>query len=169
MVSPGARVYANDINDVTYNKPIVRLVQAIAQPLTSGVNADLIFDTGSTEIDTHNFHSETVNPTRVTPTVPGVYRCRAHLHIASSAGNLTQVVMGVSKNGTRVTPHDVFRPDPTTAAGSTNSEALVQINGSGDYITATVQQQNSTAAVKNTSVGAPFASVLEIEYVRPLP
>jgi hypothetical protein len=148
--------------------PLVRLVQPVAQTLTHAANAALTFGTDSEEIDTHGFHSTTTNTSRVTPTVPGYYRCRAHLHMAAGANNLTQLVIGIAKNGTRVTPHMVYRPDLSVNATSASSSAIVSCNGSTDYIEAIANQQNSGSTTRATSVASPFQSSLEVEYLRAL-
>lgn len=163
----GDRAFWSDVSTAV-QKPIVRLVQVVAQSLAHAVNADLTFGAGSEELDTHGFHDTAVNPTRVTPNVPGWYRCRAHLHLAAGVGNTTQMGVGLAKNAGRVAPQNINRPDPTTAALSIASEALISCNGSTDYITAVVQQQNSGAGARDTSVLAPFQSTLEVVWERPL-
>jgi hypothetical protein len=150
------------------NPPKVRLVQQAAQTLAHATNADITFGAGSEELDTHGFHDTASNPARVTPNVAGWYRCRGHVHVASGGGNLTQIVAGLAKNGARVAPQQVTRPDPTAAAGSAASEALISCNGSTDYITLVAQQQTSTSASRDTSVSAPFQSTLEVVYEGPL-
>lgn len=157
-------------SDVQYavNPPTVRLVQQAAQTLNNGANAEITFGAGSEEEDTHGFHDTSTNNQRVTPTIPGRYRCRGHVHVAAGGGNLTQVVAGLAKNGSRVAPQAVVRPDPTGAAASAASEALIRCNGTTDYITVVAQQQNSAAGTRDTSVSAPFQSTLEVVYEGPL-
>jgi hypothetical protein len=157
----------SDVANTVY-RPMVRLVQNAAQPLGHAVNAVLTFGAGSEELDTHGFHDTATNPSRVTPNVAGWYRCRAHLHMAATAGNLTQLGCGLQKNGARVAPQNVVRPDPSTAGSSAASEALISCNGTTDYIEAIVQQQNASAVSKDTSTAAPFVSTLEVVYERPL-
>lgn len=162
---------ADDIDgdvDVIANPPLVRLVQQSAQSLGSATNTALTFGSGSEEIDTHGFHDTSSNTSRVTPTVAGYYRCRAHLHMASGANNLVQLVIGIAKNGTRMDPQNVYRPDPTTAATSVATEAIVACNGAGDYIEAIANQQNSGTTSRDTSSTSLFRSTLEVEFIRPL-
>jgi hypothetical protein len=166
-VGAGDNAYWSDVS-TTIEKPLVRLIQQSAQSLPSATNTALTFGTSSEDIDTHGFHSTSSNTSRVTPTVAGYYRCRAHLHMASGANNLTQLVVGIGKNGTRVDPHTVYRPDPSTAATGAASEAIVSCNGSTDYIEAIVNQQNSGSTSRDTGSATPFRSTLEVEYIRPL-
>lgn len=165
----GAIVEEEDITTIeesSSEKPLVRLIQQSAQSLNNATNTDITFGVGSTDIDTHAFHSESSNTARVTPTVAGYYRARAHLHMAAAAASYTQLVVGLSKNGTRVDPHTVYRPDPTVAATGCSAEAIISCNGSTDYITMTANQTSGGA--RDTGSATPFRSTLEVEFLRPL-
>lgn len=165
----GAIVEESDISELeasSSEKPLVKLIQQTAQSLANATNTDLTFGAGSTDIDTHGFHSETVNTARITPTVAGYYRCKMHLHMGTAGANYTQLVVGLSKNGTRVDPHMVTRPDPTTAANGTMAETMVACDGVSDYLTMTVNQ--TSGGSRDTGSASPFRSTFEVEFLRPL-
>jgi hypothetical protein len=167
VVAAGDPVYASDVNDIinaTVSKPLVRLVQQAPQNFAAGAAAPLTFGAGSTAIDTHNFHSETANTTRVTPTIPGYYRCTATASFASAA--YSQLAAAVAKNGTRQTPQGIMRPDPAAAASTSQTTVELSANGLTDFFEAYGIQSSSGAQNTNTSSG--FQSTLEVEFLRPL-
>lgn len=61
-----------DTWDFLLNPPMLRMRQVTAQNLPNGTWTAITWD--KEDIDTHGFHSTAVNPTRITPTVPGWYR-----------------------------------------------------------------------------------------------
>lgn len=146
--------------------PVVRLVQRAAQSIVSATATQVQYGSTSTDYDTHSFHSETTNNTRVTPTIPGYYRVHATASFGTGSGNYTQVSSGVAKNGTRVDPQDLRRPDPGTAACTAYTTAVVTSNGTTDYFEGWASQ-NSTGA-QNTNTSSGFRCVLEVSFVRPL-
>lgn len=144
--------------------PVGALHQASAQSLASGTPTAITFGTGSTDFDTHTFHSESTNNTRVTPSVPGYYLVVGHVHMSAAA--YSQVVAAIQKNGTRVRPQNVMRPDTVSAASSAQTTAIVACNGSTDYFELTGNQTSSGS--QNTSVVSNFESSLSWTYLRPL-
>jgi hypothetical protein len=160
MPAAGDPIYASD-----FDKPLVRLLQQTAQSFASGAAAALTFGTSSTVTDTHGYHSETTNNTRVTPAKAGYYRVTVTASFASAT--YTQIVASPAKNGARAAPQDIMRPDAaSTAAASAQSTALLSANGTSDYFEAFGAQSSSGA--QNTNVSAGFQSVFEVEYLRPL-
>jgi len=146
--------------------PFVRLVAQAVQSMTSGVAAAITYGASSEEADTHNFHSTTTNPTRVTPNVPGWYECVVTFSMGSAA--ISQMLTGVKKNGTNHNPLVVLRPDVVAAAAS-NVQAVVSVscNGSTDYIEH-IGQYNSVTTPLNTSISAGVACTFEVTWKRPL-
>jgi hypothetical protein len=164
----------NAINDLdartssleTGTQPLVRLIQQSAQSFTTGVVAALTFGASSEDIDTDNYHDTVTNNSRVTPLRAGYYEVNVTMSLAAGASSYVQIVAAVAKNGTRVDPQAIMRPDPTTAATSAFTSAMVSCNGSTDYIEAYGQQTSSGSQNTNTSTG--FRCVLEVKYLRAL-
>lgn len=146
--------------------PIVRLVQRATQSIASATATAITFGSTSTDYDTHGFHSETTNNTRVTPTIPGYYAASASVSFGTGASSYTQISAAVAKNGTRVDPQDLKRPDPSTAATSAYTQAIVTSNGITDYFEEWGSQNSSGA--QNTNGSAGFRCVLEVRFLRPL-
>ncbi len=169
MVAAGDPVESSDVTtveDYTIRKPIVRLIQQVAQSMTSGTAAALTFGTGSEDIDTHGFHDVSVNNTRITPTIAGYYRLSGCFSMSSAT--YTQSLAGFRKNGSNVSPLTTLRPDAASASANSTPATAVTLtaNGSTDYFEF-IGQQNSGGA-QNTSVAAGLASVFECEFIRPL-
>jgi hypothetical protein len=142
-------------------KPIGRLVASGTQALNDDVTTVIAFSTE--EIDTHSFHSTSVNNSRVTPTVPGYYRFFGTAFIATLATPV-QVDSHLRKNGTAVAPGPISPGRTSPEAQFTT--ALVECNGSTDYVELAVRQ--NSAANDTTNQSSQFSSVLEWEFVRGL-
>jgi hypothetical protein len=157
----GQRITADALN-VLFDKPIGRLVQVTAQSLTDATRVALTFGTGSTVIDTHSFHSESSNNTRITPTKAGYYRFAG---TGFWSAQTTPVVTDVSfrLNGTTALA-SAWRavPGAQAASGFTQIEQLM--NGSTDYVELTVNQDSSGAVNSDASVN--FSSTVEWEFIR---
>jgi hypothetical protein len=143
------------------NPPVVKLVQQVAQSITAAVA--LTFGTGSEEIDTHNMHDPTTNPSRITVSVPGIYELSCTLNMAAAAYSSLLIVF--RKNGANVTPLTPFHPDAAAsqAAGVQLSAKVVAV--AGDYFEAFVQTTpTGTTAIASAGVQA---SVFEAKFLRP--
>jgi hypothetical protein len=76
MVAAGDPVESTNITtveDYTIRKPLVRLIQSVVQSIPHDTDTAFTFTAGSEDIDTHGFHDETTNPSRITPSVAGYY------------------------------------------------------------------------------------------------
>lgn len=148
----------------TYQKPVGRLIQQVAQSMPLTTQTGFTFAGGSEDIDTHNQHSTAANTSRITPTVPGYYKFRAVAFFASSgAGAMQQVVF--RKNGsTSLAP--AWRGAPPLAG--TWSSGLIEVtqpmNGTTDYMEFTCVMGTALA----TTVSVQFSSTVEWEYIRDL-
>lgn len=163
-MAAGDKAFWGDVALAVY-PPIVQLVaQSGGQSLTSA--AALSFGAGSEAIDTHNFHDTATNPTRITPTIPGIYRLNAS--VLCAANTFTKILMVFRKNGANVPPLIPFHPD---AAASQDTgfqlDALVQANGTGDYFEIICQLFPS--GTTTFASGGVETSVFECQYLRPLP
>jgi hypothetical protein len=157
----GQRLTADSLN-VLFDKPIGRLVQATAQSLADATRVAVTFGTGSTVFDTHSFHSESTNNTRITPTKAGYYRFSG---TGFWAAQTTPVATDVSfrTNGTTAVP-SAWRGSGGTAAGSGFTQIELLMNGSTDYVELTINQDSSGAVNSNVSIN--FTSTVEWEFIR---
>jgi hypothetical protein len=164
----GERVTAAKLNTIRdeLDKPLCKLVQQVAQSIANSTDTALTFGTGSEDFDTHGFHSETTNNTRITPSVAGYYLCYGTFFM--SPGAYTSVIATIAKNGTVVPPRSRFRPEVTAPNLGTSVpvSVILAMNGSTDYVEL-FGQQSSGGAV-NTNVGGSFASVFGVEFIRSL-
>src|SRR3982750_3036163 len=95
MVAAGDIVYASDVQtvkDYTTGRPLVRLIQQVAQSVTSQVTpaTAVTFGASSESIDTHGFHDTVTNNTRITPNIAGYYRATGIVWLAGAT--TTQVM-----------------------------------------------------------------------------
>lgn len=157
----GQRITADALN-VLFGKPIGRLVQATLQSLADATRVAVTFGTGSTVIDTHAFHSESVNTSRITPTKAGYYRFSG---FGFWAAQTTPVSTDVTfrLNGTTSLP-SAWRGLGTTVAGSGFTQVEQLMNGTTDYMELTIDQDSSGAVNSNVSVN--FTSSVEWEFIR---
>lgn len=172
MPFAGDPVYASDVEtiaDYTTQRPLVRLIQQAAQSIPHNTNTAVTFGAGSEDIDTHNFHDVTTNPSRVKPTIAGYYRCRATtLH--GSRTDYTAINGWIRKNGTgNLAPAHRYGPSTSsTQVQTTIAEAIVACDGVTDYVESVVLQGNTAAVAQSTNLSSQFSSVFEVEFLRPL-
>jgi hypothetical protein len=170
MVAAGDPVYATDVDtlaDQTTGRPLVRLVQQTAQSLTDNTEAAITFGSGSEDIDTHGYHDTSSSNTRVTPGLAGYYQVTGTLVMVARADYAT-IVARVGKNGSAQAPAGRQGPNATSSARSVTATAMLSANGTTDYFELLGTQDNTANVAQLTSVGGSFASVLEVEYLRPL-
>ncbi len=143
-------------------KPLVRLVQAVAQSIADNTVTALTFSTE--DLDTHGFHSTSSNTSRITPTVAGYYRLHG-VYLTTYPSSLATMGAAIGKNGSAQAPWARGNPN---LGGSRTSEvtAILSANGSTDYFELLAYQDSAGSA--NTAVGGAFSSVFECEFLRPL-
>lgn len=172
MVSAGDPVTSADgtaVEDYTIRKPLVRLAQQVAQALTIATDVAITFGSGSEEIDTHGFHDETTNNTRITPTLAGYYRIFSTACFATPAsGNFQTLSTVITKNGTQIAPLLRLSTGTTAGSRSVQTSALVSANGTTDWFDMRAQHTNTAGLNVNTSVGTPLQSTFECVFERPL-
>lgn len=166
MVAAGDPIESSDvttIEDYTIRKPLVRLVQSVAQLLANNTETAITFTTE--DIDTHGFHDSASNTTRISPTIAGYYRFTGTLFLSSNAGT-TLLSSAIGKNGVAQNGRG-RETTQNTSTRSNNCFAILAANGTNDYFELFGQQL--TGVSLNTNVGAGgFASVFEAEFLRPL-
>lgn len=122
---------------VINNAPAFSAYQSTLQALTASTFAKLQVQTE--EFDTNN-NFDNVTNFRFTPTVAGYYLCIAGFQIATTSGNLS---LAFYKNGS------IFKYATLVSASGTeiNGSALIQCNGSTDFIEVFVLTGNSQNTV----------------------
>lgn len=152
------------ILNASSEKPVVKLIQTVAQTMTdNAADAALTFTTGSTDIDTHSFHSESSNTSRITPSIAGIYRFRGTMVLAAIT---TAVTIGavIAKNGTAQAPRARIGPNSTASQRTVSVETILSMNGTTDY--AEILGFQDSAGNVATTVGSSFTSTFECEYLR---
>lgn len=152
--------------DALVNKPVGRLRQTVTQ---SGLTDATIFAVTFTteDFDTHSYHSTSSNTSRVTPTKAGYYRTAGVLCFAGQSDYVGLDAM-IRLNGTALQGATRYGPPGNNTTIALPVDAIVPINGSGDYFELAGRADRSG----NTSTGTTFSSflgsTLEWEYIRPL-
>jgi hypothetical protein len=156
------------VADKVFTPPYVKLVQQSAQSLSTGSAAALTFGTGSTVYDTHGFHSESVNNTRITPSIPGIYRAVIIVSMTTPSSAFSQLLAVLRKNTVNIDSSVPVRPDAASISGCAALTVTdVDVNGTTDYLEAFGQQNGPSTA--NTQTTAGFRSLFELKWLRPLP
>lgn len=155
----------NGLADNTEGAGICRLIQQTAQALADNTAVAITFGSGSEDIDTDNWHSTTVNNTRITPDVEGYYEVSGGLSFEAETTPVSATAYA-RKNGTTNIP-----PAPRQVGAAITfvlplTKVTVAMNGTTDYLELIGQQDS--AGSDNTVASVQFASVLEVKFLRPL-
>ncbi|WP_033338961.1 hypothetical protein [Catenuloplanes japonicus] len=115
------------------DRPVTRLILGADQSHpTSGSGFPVVFGGTSVEVyDTHDFHSTTVNPSRVTPSVPGTYLCQGTVWWASNATGERRAI--IARNGTLMAPSERIA-NLTATPMSVSVQRLIECNGTTDFV-----------------------------------
>lgn len=135
------------------NPPMVKARQTTAQSIPTSSWTALNFQTE--DVDTHGFHSATVNPSRFTPTVPGFYVGYAGVSWVYNATTNSRRMFRIQKNGTTAWDRaDTLAPNLANANLVVKGVAFgpLYCNGTTDYVEV-YAYQDSGAAI-NTDVGS---------------
>jgi hypothetical protein len=166
----GDLLTADALNAVA-DPPVCKLIQQVAQNLASATDVALTFGSGSTSIDPLSMHSETVNNTRITPNVSGIYEvnCTGIATAPGAAITYTLLVASIFFNGAAVACRKrVGGPAAANTSASVDVFTRLEFNGSTDYVEFNLAQTASTPATKTTNVGGSFASTFEVKRIGPL-
>lgn len=145
-------------------KPVVQLIQQSAQSFGNTTTNQLTFGTSSEIIDTHNFHSESVNSSRITPTVAGLYRVTGGVTFAASTA-VESVHAIIQKNGTSINSIRTKHRTGTSLTASAFVSTIVSMNGSTDYVELAAVQVSGGSL--NTNIATGQSSYFEMEYLGP--
>lgn len=171
MPASGDPIAASDISGITaYTtaKPLVRITANATQSIANNSQTALQF--ASEDIDTHGFHDNVTNNSRITPSVAGYYRFKA-TYFTGGRVDYTTIDVCIAKNGTSFAPAE--RKSFSTAATqvsnalSVQAEAILSANGSTDYFEALAFQQNAAAVAQLTNQSQRFTCIFEAEFIRP--
>ncbi len=156
------------LKQASSEKPIGRITVSGGQNIAHNSYTALIFNTE--DIDTHGQHDLVTNTTRVTPNVPGVYRFHGTLSIGGRT-DFSFVEVTVRPNGgTPIAPSTRDRPPLTDAATTLQygTTALVECDGSTDYVEIVARQVNAASAVQITAQSVHLTCSMEWEKIRDL-
>jgi hypothetical protein len=152
--------------DYTVNRPFVRLVAAATQNLTNNTSTAIQFGTGSTSIDTHGYHSEVTNNSRVTPLVAGYYRAVGAVSYGARV-DYTSLQTVIRFNGADQSANQRSGPNATSSPRSEAAEGTFLCNGTTDYLELGGAQVNGAAATQATTSSGSTTSYFEVEFLRP--
>lgn len=147
-------------------KPACRLIASAAQSIPDTTNTALLF--GAEDIDTHNFHSTSVNTSRITPTVAGIYKFTGMAYMITGNTDYTSCSAFIRLNGvTNLAPAGREGNVVTSLARSIEiTQVLVAMNGTTDYAELVVLQTNTAVAARQTNQSGQFNSTFECEFIR---
>jgi hypothetical protein len=139
--------------------PAVRVFSSVSQPLPNGTPVTLNFNTEN--FDTANVHSTTVDPSRLTAPITGIYRISASIGFTIGAGRAR---VDLIKNGTTL----IFNTQNPTAGDNTflNSTDLVQLNA-GEFVEVKAQQNSGAASTAFSCSPAGACPSFSMEWVAP--
>lgn len=153
----------SNIANKTYTKNIGRIKRTTTQALADATFVAIQF--ADEDYDTGNYHSTTVNTSRITPTVPGYYRfIGVCLFSAQTTPAFSDTCFRM--NGTDQLPGASRGPGNATSTFSGTAFATMPFNGTTDYMEFIVRQDSAGADDTNTT--SPFIPVVEWEFVRDL-
>lgn len=156
-------------------KPLCRIYANAAQSMPNATTTAILM--GAEDIDTHGFHSTSVNTARITPTVPGYYRFHG-AGFLTARNDFSSINYWVRKNNvTNLAPaarvgglaaaQGTAMPATGAIAGF-HTQAIAMMDGVTDYVELVCQQANAASVAVNTNTANPWTSVLEAEYLRAL-
>ncbi len=156
--------------------PLVHLVAQTTQSMASNTTNAIAFGTNSEYQDTHGFHNESTNNSRITPTVPGIYRVSGKVAYGARADfRITDAWLRM--NGSTAVDGSSGRNNASTASANSTTvsanqvvetgEHYIEFNGSTDYVELLGVQTNTAAADPSTAASGQFRSTLSLAYYRP--
>lgn len=152
--------------------PVGRIVASGTQSLTDNTATAIAFS-GTDVIDTHAQHNPASNNSRVTPNVAGYYEFRGAVAFGAR-DDYNDVDAYIRKNGTDAQA-PAWRSGYFTDSGNTlgaqviiaGTGAIVEMNGSTDYVELIGIQNNIANAAVATNQSSQYSSALEWKYIGP--
>lgn len=159
----GAVILASDIN-AFLNRPMCRLVATSSQALPDVAATPIQFGAGSEEVDTHGFHSESVNNTRITPTVAGYYRFGGVVFFEAQSSPVVSSAT-LRLNGATALASAGRLPGASQAFSLPAVAEPILMNGVTDYMELLGTQDS--AGADNTNQSSQFSSSFWCTFLRP--
>lgn len=166
----GQRITASllqSLADGTINRPVVRLVQQSGQAIANNTDTAISFGAGSEVIDTHGYHDEVTNNTRITPLIQGYYMLTGLLYLPANT-DWQSIQVLIKQNGATNLPSS-SRHGPNATSSARSVQVIcdnVFANGSTDFFESFANQVNGAAASRTTtssggSTACLFTAVLQ--------
>ena len=131
--SSGAVLTASELNAFT---PLTIVTQSATQSVANATFVTMLYNTET--LDVLNWHSTTVNTSRITPTVAGYYLVVFNMQTNTTS---TRNVARITKNGSELAKTDI-----SATVTQIDATTFVQLNGSTDYVESTCFQQSGATA-----------------------
>lgn len=168
LVSDGDDIDAAPINRLaagTIEKPTGRIRQTVAQTgVTNNTLTPVTMDTE--DWDDNNDHSTVTNTARVTPHKAGTYRFAGSVCFLNQT-DYSGLDVVFRKNGTTTLPPATrVAPSATNTTWVLPATALIDCDGSTDYVELCFRAARSGAGTSGTAVSSFLASALEWEFVK---
>jgi hypothetical protein len=145
-------------------RPVCRVVANATQSVADATTTAMTFL--QEDIDTHGMHSTSVNTSRLTPTVPGIYRFYTSVIFAGRV-DWTSTQAFIRKNGsTQLAPADKKANSVNAQAVSMATEAWVDMNGTTDYVESCVFLDNTANTATLSVQSTQQSCVLMGELIR---
>lgn len=179
MPAGGDKILIADYNGVagaSLVKPVVRLVQTVAQSIPHNVAAGTALTFAAALIDTDGYFNAGTSTTRVTPSKAGYFRVTGAVFMAAF-NSYGAVSCWIRKSGsTAFAPAGrlgggalVKAPGTTAEIAGVACDGLVDMNGTTDYVELMVQHNATTGtAAQLTNVSSQFTSAMTLIYERGL-
>lgn len=154
--------------DLLVNRRRCRLVATATQSIPHNVATALTFT--SEEYDVYGFHDPVTNNSRITPNVAGWYTVRGAVHFPARA-DWTMIQCYYRKNGaggTSIASGDRQGTTGNVAQSRSPQAALIDFNGTTDYVELITQHTNTAAVAQVTNQSAFLSSIFEVIYEGPL-
>jgi hypothetical protein len=142
--------------------PVIAQFRRASQTISNNLTTAIAYNSEAEMLDPHNWHSQSVNPSRVTPTIAGWYR--AHVGVEwQSDTDYTRSFAAILMNGSNLSPicRTETNDDWSGAAYYDVTSPLVLMNGMTDYLEVNVFQMNTSAGANTV------ASIFTVELVYP--
>ncbi len=153
--------------DYTVNRPLVKLVTQSSQALADATEVAIQYGVGSTVFDTHTYHSETVNTTRITPLIPGYYKATVIGFFDILTTPVAFYTVARLNGATLISPSTrLGAASVGLAASGVPNIGEVAMNGTTDYVEH-LMWQDSAGADSTIVPSGSFRCGFALEFLRP--
>jgi hypothetical protein len=147
-------------------KPVGRIHQATAQSSLAD-NAIFAVTFDASDIDTHSFHSNSTNNSRVTPNVAGYYKFNGVICFSAQSDYVALDAFFRLNGSNNIQGATRITPSTTATTVAIPVSTIQNMNGSTDYIELVGRPDRSGNSTSGTAVSAFLGSTLEWEYLGP--